>query len=165
MGLTLYTCVYKATPTEGFLAASSPLFRNHWDITRRAAHAVINLGLIFGGLPVAVPPTAERQTWEVGLPGLVLAQDDRLPSRLDGGELRALILVISLYKSTVTKLRTQSAYLERGLRAGGKILAVGLEPFPSRWVERLSHRDLTNPLWLSRTAIIMCSLGSQESHG
>jgi len=84
----------------------------------RAAHLVINLGLIFVGLPVAVPPTAKRQAWEVGLPRSVLAQDSWLPSRLDSGELRALILVISSYKSTINKLCTQSAYVEEGLCAG-----------------------------------------------
>lgn len=111
-----------------------------------AAHLVINLGLIAGRLPVSVLPAAERQTWEVRLSKLVLAQGDWLPSCLDSGELCTLILVISLYESTITKLLNPECVSRVRLCAGEKNLALGLELFSSRWVEKLSHHDLTKPL-------------------
>lgn len=108
---------------------------------------VINLGLIVGRLPGSVLPAAPRQTWEVRLSKLVLALGDWLPSCLDSGELCTLILVIWLYKSTITKLLNPECVSRVRLRAGEKKkLALGLEFFSSRWVEKLSHRDLTKPL-------------------
>lgn len=132
-----------------------------------AAHLVINLGLIIGRLPGSILPAAKRQTWEVRLSKLVLALGDWLPSCLDSGELCTLILVIWLYKSTITKLLNPECVSKVRLLAGEKkigsrtwtfLIQVGREVV-SPW-----FNQAINGLARQKSSCAFCS-GSWERQG